>query len=216
MEELEERNNLKEVIEWILCIAIAIALALLVRHYIFTPTEVKQYSMEPTFIQGDRLILNRWSITTKKELKRGDIITFEAPTVKEIKEAEFNRNNPVAVYENEPNNIFSKFAYYVLEINKESYIKRVIGLPGEHVLIENGKVYINGEILQEDYLDDSVRTERTGLFYDFIVPDGYIFAMGDNRAQSQDCRAFGCVPIEKVESKVFFRFWPFNKIGKVN
>ena len=131
MEELEEKNNLKEVIEWILCIIIAVALALLVRYYIFTPTEVKQKSMEPTFIQGDRLILDRLSITMKKELKRGDIITFDAPSKKEINALEFDNNNPVAVYENEPTNLFSKFTYYVLEISKDkqSYIKRIIGLP---------------------------------------------------------------------------------------
>ncbi len=131
MEELEEKNNLKEVIEWILCIVIAVALALLVRYYIFTPTEVKQKSMEPTFIQGDRLILDRLSITMKKELKRGDIITFDAPSKKEINALEFDNNNPVAVYENEPTNLFSKFTYYVLEISKDkqSYIKRIIGLP---------------------------------------------------------------------------------------
>lgn len=131
MEELEKTNNLKEVIEWILCIIIAIVLALLVRYYIFTPTEVKQKSMEPTFIQGDRLILDRLSITMKKELKRGDIITFDAPSKKEINALEFNNDNPVAVYENEPTNLFSKFTYYVLEISKDkqSYIKRIIGLP---------------------------------------------------------------------------------------
>ena len=131
MEELEKTNNLKEVIEWILCIVIAVVLALLVRYYIFTPTEVKQKSMEPTFIQGDRLILDRLSITMKKELKRGDIITFDAPSKKEINALEFNNDNPVAVYENEPTNLFSKFTYYVLEISKDkqSYIKRIIGLP---------------------------------------------------------------------------------------
>lgn len=55
-----------------------------------------------------------------------------------------------------------------------------------------------------------------GAFYDLTVPEGYIFAMGDNRAESKDCRAFGCIPIDKVESKVAMRFWPFSKWGKVN
>lgn len=207
---------MKEVIEWIICIFIAIILALLVRHYVFTPTLVKQRSMYSTLVQGDRLILNRLSITTNEEIERGEIVTFEAPSIKDVKTVDYDKENPVAIYNNEPTNIFSKFTYYVLEIHKESYIKRVIGVAGDHVLIENGKVFVNGEELQEDYLREGITTERTGMFYDLTVPEGCIFAMGDNRPESMDCRQFGCVPIDKVESKVTFRFWPFNKFGKVN
>lgn len=216
MKEIEDKNNMKEVIEWILCIVIAVVLALLVRHYVFTPTVVRQVSMKPTLIENDRLFLNRLSITTKQEIKRGEIITFEAPSNTDIKAAQYNAENPVAIYDNKPTNIFSKFMYYVLEIGKESYIKRVIGVAGDHILIENGKVYLNGEELKEDYLRDNVVTDKMGMFYDLTVPEGYVFAMGDNRAESKDCRAFGCVPVEKVESKVAMRFWPFSKWGKVN
>ena len=81
---------------------------------------------------------------------------------------------------------------------------------------KNGKVYINGEELEEDYLSSSVRTEAEGgLLVDFTVPEGTVFAMGDNRAESHDCRAFGCIPQDKIESIVLFRFWPFDKFGKV-
>lgn len=216
MNEIEKKDNLKEIFEWILCIIIAVILALLVRHFVFTPTKVWQTSMYPTLKQGDRLFLNRLAMTTGQEIKRGEIITFEAPSVKDVKATEYKPENPVAIYRNEPKNLFSKFTYYVLEIKKESYIKRVIGVGGDKILIENGKVYVNGEKLQEDYLQEDVVTERMGLFYDLTVPDGYVFAMGDNRAESRDCRSFGCIPIEKIESKVWIRFWPFEKIGKVS
>lgn len=213
--DIEKNKNLREVIEWIICIIIAVILALLVRHFVFTPTVVQQVSMKNTLEQGDRLILNRWSITTNEEIERGEIITFEAPSVVETSKVKYDKNNPVAEYSYEPSNIFSSFLYYVLEFNKTSYIKRVIGIAGDYILIENGKVYRNGELLQEDYLDDGVYTERTGKYYDITVPEGYIFAMGDNRTESIDCRVFGCIPVEKVESKVAFRFWPFNKFGNV-
>ena len=217
MDQVNRNKNIKEVIEWILCIVIAVILALLVRYFIFTPTVVKMRSMLPTLVEGDRLFLDRFSITMKKELKRGDIITFEAPSRKEITQAQFDRDKPVAIYNNEPKNLFSKFLYYVLEIGKESYIKRVIGVAGDHVLIDSeGKLYINGVEQKEDYLADNVKTPRMGVFYDINVPEGYIFAMGDNRGESTDCRSFGCIPIDKVESKVLTRFWPFNKFGKVN
>lgn len=208
----------KEILEWIYCIIIAVVLALLVRYYIGTPTIVQQESMYPTLIEGQRLILNRWVRTAHKTPERGDIITFEAPTIKTLQNVEQDPNsNPKAIYKETKTNIFSKFAYYVLEIKKESYIKRVIGLPGEHVQIKDGSVYINGEKLDEPYLQPNVVTEleQYAVLDDFIVPEGHIFAIGDNREYSTDCRAFGCIPLEKVESKVAIRFWPLNLFGKI-
>lgn len=206
---MKKSTTAKEVIEWIVCIIIALVLALLVRYYVGTPTIVQQPSMYPTLKQNQRLILNRLSRTFKETPKRGDIITFESPSV-------LNATKTTAAYENEPKDIFSKFVYYVLEINKTSFIKRTIGLPGEHVKIENGKVYIDGKQLEESYLQPNVETQVTNLILaDFIVPEGCVFAMGDNRTQSTDCRTFGCIPIEKIESKVWIRFWPFDLFGEV-
>lgn len=213
--DIEKKKNLKEAIEWVLCILIAVVLALIVRHFVFTPTVVNQESMTPTLLDKERLILNRWAITMKDEIKRGDIITFEAPSVTDPKEAVYNEDFPVAEYSRDESNIFSNFVYYVLEFNKTSFIKRVIGVAGDHIEIEDGKVYLNGEMLEEKYLRNDLETAEVGKFYDVVVPEGYIFVMGDNRGYSIDSRAFGCIPLDKVESKVAFRFWPFNKFGKV-
>ena len=208
-------DRTKDILEWIVCILIAFVLALLIRYFIGTPTIVKQSSMYPTLVQNQRLILNRWSRTTKQMPERGDIITFEAPSETYVSTDEFD-NNVIARYNNEPTNWFSKFVYYVLEINKESYIKRVIGLPGDHVQIKDGKVYINNEELDEPYLQDNVTTNMgNGIFSDLVVPENCVFAMGDNRDHSTDCRSFGCVPLEKIEGTVWIRFWPLNLFGKV-
>lgn len=208
-------DKTKNMIEWIECIVIAIVLAILIRYFIGTPTIVKKRSMYPTLKQDERLILSRWGRTTKKMPERGDIITFEAPSKMALSAEEVDLNNPVAVYTNQPKNIFSKFTYYVLEWGKQSFIKRVIGLPGEHIKIEDGKVYINGEEYKEDYLQEDVKTTASGVFTDFVVPENYVFAMGDNRAESTDCRSFGCIPLEKIEGRVVLRFFPFNRFGKV-
>lgn len=213
-------DKTRDILEWVLCIVIAFLLAVVIKYFVGTPTIVSQVSMKPTLMPGQRLILNRWMRTTNETPKRGEIITFEAPsTVTYANSNLVDIQNPVAKYEKEPTNWWNKFVYYVLEIGKESYIKRVIALPGEHVKIENGKVYINGTELQENYLQSTVVTtvdsKDYNYFNDFTVPEGYVFAMGDNRRQSTDCRAFGCVPIEKVESKVWIRFWPLNLFGKV-
>ena len=208
--------KVKDILEWIYCIIIAVVLALLFRYFIGTPTIVKQVSMYPTLIQDQRLWLNRWGRTTKKMPNKGDIITFEAPSKKSYtSQSQIDQSNPVARYDNEPKGIINKFIYYVLELGKDSYIKRVIALPGEHVEIKDGNVYINGEQLEESYLQDGIVTD-VGIGYDdFVVPENYVFAMGDNRNHSTDCRAFGCIPLEKIESKVWIRIWPLNLWGKV-
>ena len=211
------KEKTKDILEWIECIVIAVILALLIKYFVGTPTVVQMESMYPTLEQNQRLILNRLIRTMKKVPERGDIITFEQPSDTYISEEEADFNNPVAVYDNSPTNVFSKFTYYVLEWGKTSYIKRVIGLPGEHVQIANGKVYINGEELDESaYLKDDVYTDAYGgIFTDIVVPEGCVFAMGDNRTRSADCRRFGCIPINKIEGKVAIRFWPLNKFGPV-
>ena len=211
-------DKVKDILEWIFCIIIAFILAILIKYYIGTPTIVQQVSMKPTLLENNRLILNRWVRTIKKMPERGDIITFEAPSIKAYNSAmEIDFNNPVAKYNYEPKSIISKFFYYVLEIGKESYIKRVIALPGEHIKIEDGKVYINDKELQEDYLPSGTETNALykNYFMELTVPENCVFAMGDNRNQSTDCRSFGCIPLEKIESKVWIRFWPLNLFGKV-
>lgn len=207
---------MKGILQWIICLILAITIALLLKHFAFTPTLVKQFSMQPTLENGDRLILDRLSITLNKEIKRGEIITFEAPTVTSIDSTNYNENSPVAIYEKKEMGIFQRFAYYVLEMGKDSYIKRVIGVSGDKILIEDGNVYLNGNLLDEKYLPEEIKTMRTGLFYDLTVPDECIFAMGDNRMNSKDCRNFGCIPLNKIEGKVLMRIYPFDKFGKIS
>lgn len=210
-------DKAKDILEWIYCIVIAVVLALLVRYFIGTPTIVKQPSMYPTLKENQRLILNRLDRTMNKIPSRGDIVTFEAPSENYISESDADLENPVAVYKNEEGmNAFERFVYEVLEIGKVSYIKRVIGLPGEHIKIEDGYVYINGEKLEEDYLQEGVITDSLkGVFTDLTVPEGYVYCLGDNRSKSTDSRRFGCIPVDKLEGKVILRFWPFNVFGKV-
>ncbi len=209
----------KEILEWVYCIIIALVLAMLFRYFIGTPTIVKQESMYPTLIQDERLWLNRWGRTTKTLPERGDIITFEEPAKIKYTASEIDESNPVAQYNDRTGSDW--FIHNFLEIGKRSYIKRVIALPGEHVEIKDGSVYIDGEELDEPYLQDGIVTDlyvnTNGVgFDDFVVPENCVFAMGDNRNHSTDCRAFGCIPLEKIESTVAIRIWPLNKWGHVD
>lgn len=208
--------KIKNILEWVGCIIIAIVLALLFRYFIGSPTIVKQVSMKPTLEQNERLWLNRWGRTIHALPSRGDIITFEEPSKITYSESEIDLKNPVAQFKERSG--WDWFVNVFLEMgDKRSYIKRVIALPGEHVEIKDGKVYIDGKVYKEDYLPAGIVTDVVGVgFTDFIVPENCVFAMGDNRNHSTDCRAFGCVPLEKIESTVSFRFWPFNKFGGIN
>ena len=86
------KEKLPNIIEWIICIIIALVIALLFRYYIGTPTIVKQPSMYPTLKENQRLWLNRWGRTTKKIPQRGDIITFEAPSTTFLTEKDINKS----------------------------------------------------------------------------------------------------------------------------
>ena len=151
--------KIKNIIEWTYCILIAVVIALAVKYFIGTPTVVRQTSMNNTLQEGQRLWLNRWIRTVKGTYKVGDIITFEAPSDSYITLDKINFDYPVAKYNNIPKSLWSKFAYYVLETTKTSYIKRVIGVAGDHIKIENGKVYRNGQELNETYLSEGTTTE---------------------------------------------------------
>lgn len=213
---MEEKTKFKSIMEWVYCFLIAIVLVLIIKTFIGVPTVVQHSSMKPTLKQGERLWLNRWGATWNKMPKRGEIITFEAPTETFTNTLEANLDNPIAEYNYKPSNIFVSFKYNILEIDKTSYIKRVIGLPGDRVTIKDGKVYLNGEELKEDYLQDYVVTEDLeGAFSDVVVPENCIYVMGDNRSESVDSRRFGCVPLEKIESVAVLRFWPFDKFGTI-
>lgn len=207
--------KIKNILEWIYCVLIAIVIALIIKYFIGTPTVVRQSSMDTTLKEGQRLWLNRFVRTVNGEYEYGDIITFEAPSTSYVSLANLNFDNPVAKYEYEPQGLWNKFIYYVLEAGKTSYIKRVIGVAGDHIKIENGKVYKNGEELIENYLSEGTITNAK-VYSDIVVPEGYVFVMGDNRGHSTDSRDFGCIPIDKIESRVAFRFWPLNKFGKID
>jgi len=94
--------------------------------------------------------------------------------------------------------------------DKKLLIKRIVGLPGETVTIKNEEVYINGQLLEEDYLKDGI---TPGEVIDYQVPEGQLFVMGDNRIVSIDSRELGCIDEGSVMGKAVLRLYPFSQIG---
>lgn len=103
--------------------------------------------------------------------------------------------------------------------NKDiDYIKRVIALPGETVMLKNSIFYINNKQLSEPYLEATVVTSPGAFLKEgepFTVPDGSYFVSGDNRPHSSDSREFGPIPLEDFIGQALFRYWPMNKFWVV-
>ena len=177
----------KELIKTILYFVILAAILFALRQFVFTPVVVKGDSMDPTLIDGERVIALK-----NTDVKRFDIITFPAP--------------------DDPG---------------KNYIKRVIGLPGDTVEYRDDQLYINGDKVDEPYLDEykGELTDNQPLTADFDlkqlfdtekVPEGKLFVLGDNRRISKDSRIIGMINEEDVMADVKFVFWPINRIGTID
>ena len=90
------------------------------------------------------------------------------------------------------------------------FIKRVIGLPGEVLEVHDGGVYVNGIRLDEPYVDGGVPTDANGDRSRWVIPEGELFVMGDNRDNSSDSRVFGPIPHPNVIGRAWLRYWPID------
>lgn len=102
------------------------------------------------------------------------------------------------------------------DVRNKSYIKRVIGVVGDTIEIIDGKVYLNGKMLEESYIE---KDSYTHTYYEekWEVPEGYVFVLGDNRREwaSKDSRFFGCIPVSSLKGKADYRYFPFDNFGKL-
>jgi signal peptidase I len=183
---------LRTLIDWALTIAIAIAAILAFQAEVAKPYKIPSSSMEPTLHCGrpadgcrsrvsDRVIANR-IVYRFHAPERGDIIVFKAPA-------------SVAAACDAGGTL----------------VKRIVGLPGELVSMENGHVLINGVRLGEPYLAPAFRGSESGE-WPRSSRSGY-FVLGDNRAMSCDSRRWGVVPRENIIGRADIRYWPPDRIG---
>jgi signal peptidase I len=189
-------DPIRVVVDWIVTIVGAVAIVLLVKAYVVNPYRIPSSSMEPTLhcakpASGcearfsDRVLANRF-IYHLRDPRRGEIVVFDTPEAARVKCGAGG-----------------------------TFVKRLIGLPGETVEVRLrsgvGYVFINGKELREPYIQASRRsTEEFGPAK--VGKDSY-FMMGDNRSQSCDSREWGSVPRDNLIGKVFATYWPPNRIG---
>lgn len=184
-------RRVRSAVEWVAVIAGAVVVALVVRTFLFTTFWIPSGSMEPTLMgQGrrDRVIVNRLSYKLH-DVNRGDIIVFKVPA--------------------------GEATLTIDDQKVEDLIKRVVGLPGETVSLRDGDVYIDGEKLDEPYLEEGVQTEDIcGQGTEWVVPEDAVFVMGDNRPMSQDARCWAShsVPDSDIVGRAFIRIWPLTEV----
>jgi signal peptidase I len=95
----------------------------------------------------------------------------------------------------------------------KSYIKRVIGVAGDHIRIDDGQVYVNGDALDEDYVPSDYADARS--YGEIVVPFNSYFVLGDHRTMSSDSRDFGTVNERYIYGKAVFGYWPMEKLGRL-
>ena len=103
-------------------------------------------------------------------------------------------------------------------VSEDEFIKRVIGLPGETVMLRDGRVYINDALLDEPYLAADLRTDEGQFLQEgesHLVPEGQYFVMGDNRPHSSDSRAWGPIFKKPISGRAWVVYWPLNQMGSV-
>jgi len=103
--------------------------------------------------------------------------------------------------------------WYPLDISK-SYIKRVIGVPGDIIEVRQGEVIVNGEVLDERYVPLNY-FDRQNYLPVYVEP-GHYYVLGDHRNQSNDSRMWGLVPERNIYGKAVFRYWPVSKMGTID
>ncbi len=180
------------VIDWLVTIVGAILIVLAIKAWVVNPYRIPSSSMEPTLHCArpgpgcearfsDRVLANRL-IYHFRDPRRGDVVVFNTP--------------PAAALRCGAGGTF---------------VKRLIGLPGETWSERNGYVYIDGKRLNEPYVKPERRDVRTVA--PIKIPPHHYFFMGDNRASSCDSREWGTVPRENLIGKVFAIYWPPNRIA---
>lgn len=196
--------------EFLIVVISALVLSLILKTFFIQSFWIPSSSMEDTLQEGDRILVTKWR-PDPLELRHGDIVVFKDP-------GGWLNGAPIA----EPTglaragNDVLTFVGLLPEDSGEHLVKRVVGMPGDEVVCcdADGYLTVNGERLIEPYLKPGV--EPSSQEFSITVPDGYLWVLGDNRANSADSRAHtgqpggGSIPLDNVVGTAFVTVWPIE------
>jgi signal peptidase I len=196
------KSAAKSAIELVVTVAIAVGLALLIQAFIVKPYRIPSPSMVPTLHIGQRVLANRLSTSPGV----GDIIVFHPPKGADpptpiCGNPSQGGGHPVPCDTPTPGE------------SSQTFIKRVVGVPGDRISIVNGHVIRNGVQEKDSYIAPCQGDSSCNFQQTIVIPPGHYFMMGDNRGESDDSRFWGPVPQSWIIGKAFFTYWPPDRIG---
>jgi len=195
----------RSVVELVVIIAVALGLALAIQAFIVKPYEIPSGSMLPTLHLGQRILVDRVG-THFSSPKVGDIYVFHPP-------ASETCANPGEGQNGDGQDARRACDVVQSQESSQTYVKRVVGLPGDHLSIRDGHVFRNGKRESDSYTipcDGSGECDFPGTI---TIPPGDYYMMGDNRPDSLDSRFWGPVPKAWIIGEAFMTYWPPDRIG---
>jgi len=197
---------------WLLMLAVALLVMALVRGFLVQSFYVPSGSMEPTILPGDRILVNK--LVDGSSLQRGDVVVFDGTTTFAAAERTPHQDDGII------GRVLSGAASLLgVQLGEEDFVKRVIGLPGDHVVCcaPDGRLEVNGTAVSEPYLHPGDKPSE--LTFDITVPPGRLWVMGDHRGDSADSRSHlgdpggGTVSVDDVVGRTAATYWPLNRVG---
>jgi signal peptidase I len=203
----EKKSLASSAVELVVIVAVAIGIALAIQAWLIKPYRIPSGSMLPTLQINQRVLVDRIGMHFTS-LGIGDIIVFHPPAQYDIGCA-----NPSQGQSNPANPETEACDTVARKESPETFIKRLVGLPGDRISIVGGHVIRNGVREQDAYIAQCDGAGSCDFHKTITVPAGSYFMMGDNRGESDDSRFWGPVPRAWIIGKAFFTYWPPDRIG---
>ena len=197
-EEKKKKSLTREILEWILTIVVAIAIALPIRAFGFELVRVDGESMDNTLANGEIMFVTKYDYASTWLS-----FPWQDDESKEKATRITTGGNP------------QRFDVVICRYpgrGDTNFVKRVVGLPGDTIEIRDGYLYINGDRYEEPYISDEYRSGRLNTFGPYTVPAGEYFVMGDHRSNSNDSRSQGAISRDMIIGHVRTVLYPFSGV----
>lgn len=197
---------------WLVLVGVAVLVMLLVRGFLVQSFYVPSGSMEPTIEPGDRILVSK--LVSGDEVRRGDVVVFDGSTTFGAADRTPHQDDGLI-----GRTLAGAASLVGVDLGEQDFVKRVIGLPGDHVVCcdGQGRLTVNGVPVRENYLFPG--DVPSDLTFDVTVPAGRLWVLGDHRSDSADSRAHlgdpggGTVRTQDVVGRASATFWPLSRIG---